>query len=129
MPRNRTVTLRRATIPMEVTVNLRNVYLILCVIGLVLPYAQFVPWVIEHGLDAPRFVSELFADRIGAFFGLDVIVSAVVLFVFIAAEHRRTKIPLVWAPVAGTLAVGVSFGLPLFLYLRERSASKTQFED
>ena len=28
---------------------------------------------------------------------------------------------LLWLPVAGLLAVGVSFGLPLFLYLRERA--------
>jgi hypothetical protein len=25
-----------------------------------------------------------------------------------------------WAPIAANLAVGVSLGLPLFLYLRER---------
>jgi len=29
--------------------------------------------------------------------------------------------PLLWLPIAGLLAVGVSFALPLFLYLRERS--------
>jgi len=28
-----------------------------------------------------------------------------------------------WAPVAANLAVGVSLGLPLFLYMREARAS------
>lgn len=101
--------------------KLRAVYLALCIAGLALPYAQFIPWLMEHGLDLRRFFGDLFANRISAFFGLDVIVSAVVLFVFIAAEQRQRKLPLAWAPVVGTLAVGVSFGLPLFLYLRERA--------
>ena len=59
--------------------------------------------------------------RIGAFFGMDVIVSAIVLLAFMRFERRRASIPHSWAPVAGTLLVGVSFGLPLFLYLREVS--------
>ncbi len=97
----------------------RYVYLGLCVLGLVLPYWQFIPWLLEHGFDLPRFAAELFSTRIGAFFGLDVIVSACVLLVFVIVQGRRDHVPHLWVPVAGTLAVGVSFGLPLFLYLRE----------
>ena len=51
----------------------------LCVLGLVLPYSQFVPWLLEHGLNITVFVRELFANRISAFFAMDVIVSAIVL--------------------------------------------------
>ena len=54
------------------------------------------------------------------FFGLDVIVSAVVLWVFVGSEGRRLGVRGLWAPVAASLLVGVSLGLPLFLYLRER---------
>jgi hypothetical protein len=97
----------------------RHAYLVLCVLGLVLPYTQFIPWVADHGLDAPRFVAELFANRISAFFGLDVIVASAALIVFVNKEGRRDHVPHLWAPIVGTLAVGVSFGLPLFLYLRE----------
>ena len=34
-------------------------------------------------------------------------------------EGRRARVRHLWAPVAATLAVGVSLGLPLFLYMRE----------
>src|SRR6266542_1753466 len=54
----------------------RYVYLALCVVGVFLPYWQFVPWFLDHGLDIPLFVQQLFANRIGAFFGLDVLVSS-----------------------------------------------------
>jgi predicted membrane-bound spermidine synthase len=74
----------------------------------------------DHGLNVPLLFEELFATRIGAFFGLDVIVSAVVLFVFIAVEGRRIALSLLWLPVLATCLVGVSLGLPLFLYLRQR---------
>lgn len=98
--------------------KLRHVYLLLCIAGTVLPYWQFALWVQEHGLHLPLLVRELFSTRIGAFFGLDVIVSAAVLFVFIGAERVRHR----WIPVVATLLVGVSLGLPLFLYLRERAS-------
>ncbi len=68
----------------------------------------------------PRlFVQELFAGRISAFFALDVLVSAAVVFVFLYVEQRRLKLPSWWLAIAAVLGVGVSFGLPLLLYLRE----------
>jgi hypothetical protein len=100
--------------------KLKTIYLILCVVGVVLPYWQFVPWVAAHGLDLRLFVQQLFSNRIGGFFGMDVIVSAVALMVFVRSESRRLRIPGRWLPLAAVLAVGVSLGLPLFLYLRER---------
>ena len=99
--------------------RLRHLYLGLCLAGTVLPYCALVPWLMDHGLNLPLFCRELFATRIGAFFGLDVFVSAIVLFVFVFAEGRRAAIPKIWLPVLATLLVGVSLGLPLFLYLRQ----------
>jgi hypothetical protein len=99
--------------------KLRHGYLLLCVLGLVLPYWKFVPWVLAHGLNLRLFVSELFANRIGGFFGMDVLVSAIVLCVFASAEGRRLGMRSRWMPVVAVLLVGVSLGLPLFLYLRE----------
>lgn len=100
--------------------KIRYVYLCLCLLGAVLPCSQLVPWLAKHGLDLPLFFSELFSTRIGAFFGLDVIVSAIVLFVFIGIEGRRLRISNLWLPVVSTMAIGVSLGFPLFLYLRQR---------
>src|SRR5215212_9955885 len=100
--------------------RLRHIYLALCVVGVAVPYAQFIPWLSQHGLQLGAFVRELFATRVGAFFGLDVIVSAVVLFVFVFAERAVLGIRHVWFPLVATLLVGVSLGLPLFLYMRER---------
>ena len=103
----------------------RHFYLICCVLGLLLPYFQLVPWLLEHGLHVTLFVRELFANRISAFFGMDVIVSAIVLLWFIQSEGKRLRVGLLWLPTLGTLLVGVSFGFPLFLFLRQMTLDRT----
>jgi hypothetical protein len=101
--------------------NLKTIFLILCVPGTLLPLSQFAPWMIQNGFNIPLFFQELFSTNIGGFFGMDVIVSAVALFVFIYSEGKRQKMTLLWIPVVATLSVGVSLGLPLFLYMRQRA--------
>ena len=105
--------------------KLRYLYLIFAVLGLILPYSQFIPWIIEHhALNISVFMRDLFANRIAAFFALDVIVSAIVLIAFIQSEGRRLRLRFLWLPMLGTVFVGVSLGLPLFLYIRERELAR-----
>ena len=98
---------------------MKKILLLLCIIGVILPFTQFVPWLLTNGLDIPLLIEELFSTRIGAFFGLDVIASAITLFVFIFYEGTRLKMTRLWVPVVATLSIGVSLGLPLFLYMRQ----------
>jgi Terpene cyclase DEP1 len=109
----------------EFPVKHKSIYLFFCVLGVVLPYSQFVHWVLEHGLRMGLFFRELFANRIGGFFVMDVLVSAVVLIFFLRREGKRLGVRHLWLPIVGTLTVGVSLGFPLFLYLRERAMEGT----
>lgn len=97
----------------------KTLYFLLCILGVLVPYWQFLPWALQHGLNLSLFVHELFANRIGAFFGMDVVVSAVVLLIFARIESRRTGIRHRWLIPLAVLTAGVSLALPLFLYLRE----------
>jgi len=99
---------------------MRGLYLFFALIGAALPYSQFLPWLAENGFNLRMLFSELFATRIGAFFGFDVLISAVVLIGFIRRDGAKRRIRLLWLPIAATCLIGVSCGLPLFLYLRER---------
>lgn len=98
----------------------KTLYLSLCILGLVVPYSAFVPWVLQHGLNLPLFARDLFANRIGAFFGMDVLISAVALLTFTRLEGVRLAVRNRWVVLVAVLTVGVSLALPLFLYLRER---------
>jgi len=103
----------------------RYVYLVCCLLGLILPYSQFVPWLFEHGLNLTLFFRDLLANRISTFFAMDVIISAIVLIWFIQSEGKRLRVRLLWLPTLGTLVVGVSFGFPLFLLLRQTVLDRT----
>lgn len=94
-------------------------YLVLCIIGVVLPYSQFIPFLREHGFDLPLFFQQLFATPVSGFFGMDVIVSSLTLWVFVYSEGARLKMRHLWIYVACNLLVGVSLGLPLFLLMRQ----------
>jgi hypothetical protein len=97
----------------------KHLYLGLCVVGTILPWAALLPFLRTHGLDARAFVDQLFGAPVSGFFGLDVIVSSFVLWAFVLFEGRRLAMTWLWAPIAANLLVGVSLGLPLFLYMRE----------
>lgn len=90
-------------------------------LGIALPFWKFIPWVIENGLNVPLLVQELFSTQIGAFFGLDVIVSALVLILFIINDSKRNSVKNFWIAILCTCSVGVSFGFPVYLIIKERS--------
>lgn len=98
---------------------IQSTYVALCILGTVLPYSQFMPFLLEHGLDLNLLVEQLFATRISTFFGTDVIVSAIVFLTFVFWEGKRLQMKHLWVYVA-SLLVGVSLGLPLFLLMRQR---------
>jgi len=80
------------------------------------------------GPDLRLFFHELIANRISGFFAMDVIISAVVLLLFIQSEGKRLRMCLLWLPSIGTLIVGLSLGLPLFLYLRQVKLDRVSAE-
>ena len=102
-----------------VTLKAKHVFLALAILGTVLPLSQFIPFLVEHGPDAQLFYQQLWATRISSFFGWDVLVSALVLWGLVHYEGRRHRMNHAWVYLLCTLLVGVSLGLPLFLYARE----------
>ncbi|WP_063370758.1 DUF2834 domain-containing protein [Pseudoalteromonas luteoviolacea] len=100
---------------------MKGFYLTLAFLGLFIPYGVLAPWISAHGLDIPLLFSHAAANSVSQFAWLDVLVSAVALIGFILVDGRRKQIKYRYLAVIGTLIVGVSFGLPMYLYLRERA--------
>jgi len=97
---------------------LKYLYGLLAILGLILPYGAFLPWLLDNGLDIRALIIEASSTRISAFAWLDVLIAAVALLVFIWTDGRRQGMQHLWLPTLGTCTVGVSFGLPLFLLMR-----------
>ncbi len=106
----------------------KHLYLFLCIVGIVVPFIPFAPFVHQHGLDVVLILNQLFATPISSFFGLDVIVATLVLWILVGVEGRRVGMRRLWAPVLASLTVGISLGLPLFLYMRERRMEEGEVE-
>jgi hypothetical protein len=101
---------------------LQIVYLILCFLGSILPYSQFLPFLAEQGfIFEPMYFFELaFTNKVAGFFSMDVIVSSLVLWTLVFWEGSRLNMKHLWIYIASNLLVGVSLGLPLFLLMRQR---------
>jgi hypothetical protein len=99
---------------------LQTIYLTLCILGFVLPYSQFVPFLAEHGLDFKLFFEQLFTNRISSFFAMDILVSSIAFWIFVFYEDTRSQMKLLLVYVVSNLIIGLSFALPLFLLIRQR---------
>ncbi|WP_228125814.1 DUF2834 domain-containing protein [Alcaligenes faecalis] len=96
----------------------RNIYLLLAVLGAALPLSQFVPWLSAYGLNLPLLLQQATSSSISAFAWADVLVSGIAVAVFILVEGNRIAMQRLWLPLL-CLAVGPSLALPFFLFLRE----------
>lgn len=100
---------------------MKKLYLLAAILGAILPLSQLIPFLTTHGLDLKLFFTFLFSNGVSGFFGMDVIVSSFVLWMFVFSEGRRLRMRHLWVYVVCNLAVGVSLALPLFLLFRERT--------
>lgn len=101
-------------------------YLILTLLGVLLPYGALVPWLVTNGLDIGLLLSEAVANPISTMAWLDVLVGAIALLGFILVDGQKHEVKYRYFAVLGTLLVGVSFGLPMYLYFKEKQSLKTQ---
>lgn len=98
---------------------MKLLYLLATILGAALPVSQLIPFLNEHGLDLKLLFILLFSNHVSAFFGLDVVVSSFVVWIFVFSEGRRLGMKHLWLYVVGNVLVGVSLALPLFLLVRE----------
>ncbi|MDJ0594485.1 MAG: DUF2834 domain-containing protein [Pleurocapsa sp. MO_226.B13] len=97
------------------------IYLILAIFGFILPYSQLVPFFIDHGLNLSLFWSQLFANQISSVFAFDLLVSSVVFWLLVFKEGKRINLKFLWLYVVLNLAIGLSFALPVFLWVRSKA--------
>lgn len=99
---------------------LRMIFLGLAIWGAVHPIYHLALWAAENGLHLSALIGEWLGSPASAALSWDLVISAIALTVFILAEVsvRRNWIALVAIPA--TFCIGVSCGLPLYLFLRSR---------
>lgn len=102
---------------------LRLIYLALALWGAFHPMYWFIVWFGQNGFDPSGLVAAWHTNAATSGLVWDLTIAAVALTVWILAETyvRRNWIALIAIPA--TFVVGLSFGLPLYLFLRTRSVA------
>lgn len=105
---------------------LKRTYLILAILGAVIPYAFFGQYIIAEGFNLPGFVAAVFANPPASGFTADLLISSVVFWVWMFYERsRRIKAIHPAIIIVVNLTIGLSCALPLYLYFREPSPQLT----
>lgn len=100
---------------------MKNIFLILAIIGFIVPYYFFLQLPAEDGLNLPALLQPFFANNFMRGAAMDLTISVIVFWVYAFAEASKLQMRNPWVYVVATLLVGLSFALPLFLYFRERA--------
>ena len=102
---------------------MRNVFLALAVWGAIHPMYYFVQWFGENGVDLMGMVDAWHANAAASGLVWDLTIAAITLTIWVLVEARQTRDWLRLAAIPATFCIGVSCGLPLYLYLRMRRAA------
>ncbi len=99
---------------------LRMAYLALAIIGAIWPMAGLWPWLSANGPDPRALVAAWTVDAPNAALFTDIAISATAFTIWVIAETRvRRNWSALWA-LPATWLIGLSCGLPLYLFLRTR---------
>jgi hypothetical protein len=94
---------------------MKKVYLILCILGVILPYYHLIHFLIESNGSMAGFFPQLFATHPMAMISMDITVAASAFSVFLIHKWRTTKLNITKYFVC-LFMVGFSLALPLYLY-------------
>lgn len=102
---------------------LRIAYLALAVWGAIHPMYWFISYMAAHPGGLSGLIDAWYVNDSTTGLTWDLTIAAVALTVWIVAEcvQRRTWINLI--AIVATFCIGVSCGLPLYLFLRSRPAA------
>ena len=99
---------------------MRYVFLALAVWGIIHPMSYFLRWFAENELDLWAMVDAWHVNAATSGLVWDLTIAAVTLSVWVVYEACQQRDWMRLLVIPATFFIGVSCGLPLYLYLRMR---------
>ena len=102
--------------------SLSYLYLILSILGAILPMMANFDFAMEYGnnFDIKNFISLANANPAAQSISRDLLVGASAIFIWIVNESKKLNIKNMWIVYFGTFLIAFAFSAPFFLFLRER---------
>lgn len=102
---------------------MRPLLLILAILGFVVPNVCLGIFIADQGFDLSGYFSLWTDSTPSTQLVLDLVIASLAFFVWAAVDGPRMGVGRWWVCIPATLLVGLCFGLPLYLLMREREAS------
>lgn len=102
--------------------NLKTIYLLLAIVGALLPFMFFTQHFESNGIAMPEFVAAAFANPVAGGFTSDLLISSVVFWVLMFSRRRAGQGPGPFLFIAVNILIGLSCALPAYLYVCEKHA-------
>ena len=98
---------------------MKKFYLIAMIVGAAAPLYLFGKHFAANGFGISEFVTASFPTPAASGLVTDLLLSVALGLIVFGREAKKLRIRGFWMVVAGSCLIGFSFGLPLYLYLRE----------
>ena len=98
---------------------MRWLWLALAVWGAVHPMSYFLQWFAEHGFTLMGMVEAWHANAASSGLVWDLTIAAITLTIWMLMETARQSNRVGLLAIPATFCIGVSCGLPLYLFLRK----------
>ncbi|UCJ13974.1 MAG: DUF2834 domain-containing protein [Phormidium sp. PBR-2020] len=107
---------------------LQGAYLGLAVAGSLLPWWFLAQFLQQSGVNLEEFFRQALANPVAIALAIDLVISTLAVFIWVWVELPRLGLSRRWWAlcVIATLSIGLSCGLPLFLWLRHRHLTPSQ---
>lgn len=99
---------------------MKKIYLLLAIIGAIVPYYFFLQFFGAEGLNLPLFIKALFPNGAAGGFSADLLITSVVFWLYMYQQKNNAKGPNPIIFIGLNLFVGLSCALPAYLYAREK---------
>jgi hypothetical protein len=97
---------------------MKRLYLLLAIIGAVVPLLLYANFFSTVEANLPLFVEAVLANNASAGIAADALIAAVAFLIWSFVDARALGVPRWWLVPLATVLVGLSLGLPLYLYMR-----------
>jgi hypothetical protein len=98
-----------------------RILLALTIVGFLVPNTMVAIYLADHGIELAGYFEHWFESLPAAQLAADLVIAFVAFGIWSAWEGRRLGMRIWWVTIPASLFVGLCFGLPLFLFLRERA--------
>lgn len=94
---------------------MKKILLIMCVLGVILPYYHLINFLILNNGSMDGFWSELFSSHPVSMISMDLTVAATTFLIFLIYKKQKDQIRIA-KYILSMFLVGFSLALPLYLY-------------